>query len=72
VVGGSDYSKIAEQLGDGDEGRSGPGLFQLGRGAGSGELGEPWVPSKAQPCFCGAEEIEEEQLNGSLAESVNI
>lgn len=63
VVGGSDYSKIAEQLGEGDEGRrSGPEPApQLGWGWGVGSLGDPWtdVPLKTQFCFCGARELPE-------------
>lgn len=62
VVGGSDYSKIAEQLGEGDEGRrSGPEPApQSGWGWGVGSSGDPWtdVPLKTQACFCGAREVE--------------
>ena len=38
VVGGSDYSKIAEQLGEGDEGRRGGP--EPASGGGSGTLGD--------------------------------
>ena len=43
VVGGSDYSKIAEQLGEGDEGKERPEpIPQLGSGGGGcGEFGRP-------------------------------
>lgn len=61
VVGGSDYSKIAEQLGEGDEGMSSAQSHpQLGWGVqGVGSLGGPWthVPSKTLPRFCAAEEV---------------
>lgn len=52
VVGGSDYSKIAEQLGEGDEGRTSrpePALKSHKRaGVGVGSSGDPQTPS----CFC--------------------
>lgn len=63
MVGGSDYSKIAEQLGEGDEGRRGTQsqCHSLGGGGEFGSSGGPWtcVPSKTQPRLCGAEEVEE-------------
>lgn len=62
VVGGSDYSKIAEQLGEGDEGKERPEPFHSWAVGveGVGSLGDPWsnVPSKTQSCFCGAKEAE--------------
>lgn len=56
VVGGSDYSKIAEQLGDGDEGRS--GQESVSTGVGGKEPGL-W-PSGTWSYFSGAEEAEKE------------
>ena len=63
VVGGSDYSKIAEQLGEGDEGKKrGQNQFHswVVGVEGVGSLGDAWsdVPSKTQSCFCGAEQAE--------------
>lgn len=61
MVGGSDYSKIAEQLGDGDEGRRSTQsrLHSPDGGGGSSEGPRSLAPSKTQPRFCGAEGIEE-------------
>lgn len=60
VVGGSDYSKIAEQLGEGDEGRRSTQSQFHSLDGGGGSWGGPWthVPSKTQPRVCGAEEAE--------------
>ena len=62
VVGGSDYSKIAEQLGEGDEGKRGQNQFHswVVGVEGVRSLGDAWsnVPSKTQSCFCGAKQAE--------------
>lgn len=46
MVGGSDYSKIAEQLGEGDEGRRGTQSQFHSLDGGGGNSGGPWT----HPC----------------------